>query len=178
MRRGFKAEAERLALSVRTGMDLTPTCRLDPVALAALHQADVVPLSALIGVSEDHRKQLMESDTAAFSGAVVFREDRKLVVVNDAHTPERQANTISHEIAHLLLEHPPGPAFGEFSRTLTKEIEQEADWLAGCLLVPGVGIAATMELCGDDLGLAASQYAVSLELMRWRHNVARPRTTA
>lgn len=101
--------------------------------------------------------------------------EHKLIVVNDAHTPERQANTISHEVAHFLLDHPPGPAFGEFGRTLSKAMEAEADWLAGCLLVPASGIPITMQLCGGDLEAAAAHYGVSLQLMRWRHNATRRR---
>ena len=50
-----------------------------------------------------------------------------------------------------------------------------ADWLAGRLLVPGSGIAATMQSCGNDLELAAARYGVGIELMRWRHNMTKPR---
>ncbi|MHB1571229.1 MAG: ImmA/IrrE family metallo-endopeptidase [Solirubrobacteraceae bacterium] len=103
----------------------------------------------------------------------VILGEHKLIVVNDGHTPERQVNTVSHEIAHVLLDHPPGPAFGEFGRALSKEVEDEADWLAGCLLVPGSGIPATMRLSGGELETAAAHYGVSTELMRWRHNVTR-----
>lgn len=173
MRHGFKAQAERLALAERRGLDLTARCRLDPAKLAAAKGIEVVALSALGGMADTHRRHLLEIDTGAFSGVSVILNDHKLIVVNDAHTPERQANTISHEVAHFLLDHPPGPAFREFGRTLSKTMEDEADWLAGCLLVPGAGIHTTMRLCGDDLEAAAAHYGVSLQLMRWRHNATR-----
>lgn len=176
MRRGFKAQAERLALAERAALDLTPRCRLHAVKLAAAKGIEVVALSSLDGIPDAHRRQLMEFDTGAFSGVTVVLDEHRLIVVNDAHTPERQANTISHEVAHVLLDHPPGPAFGEFGRTLSKPMEDEADWLAGCLLVPGSGIANTMQRFGDDLDAAAVHYGVSLQLMRWRHNVTKPRS--
>jgi hypothetical protein len=107
VRRGFKAQAERLALAERKTLGLTARCRLDAVQLAAAHRIDVIDLSALLGLPEQHRRQLLEVATAAFSGASVIRGQASLVVINDAHTPERQANTTAHEIAHFLLDHPP-----------------------------------------------------------------------
>jgi Zn-dependent peptidase ImmA (M78 family) len=95
-----------------------------------------------------------------------------IIVVNDGHSRARQANSITHELAHLLLGHEPVPAFvGPGVRTLTKLDEDEADWLAGCLLVPKSGVREVMRACGDDLIVAAAHYGVSVELMRWRHNV-------
>jgi hypothetical protein len=64
MRHGFKAQAERLALAERAGLDLTPRCRLDPVNLAAAKGIEVVTLCALNGVPDTHRRQLLEVDTA------------------------------------------------------------------------------------------------------------------
>lgn len=173
MRHGFKAQAERTALAERKDLGLTARCRLDPRELAAAKDIHVVGLSELSAMPEEHRRHLLEVDAGAFSGVTVIRGEHKLIVVNDGHTPERQVNTVSHEVAHVLLEHPPAPAFGEFGRTLSKEMEDEADWLAGCLLVPGSGVHATMGLCGGDLEAAAAHYGVSIDLMRWRHNVTR-----
>lgn len=177
MRESFKAEAERISLAEREALGLTVRCRLDPLRLAGAKGVGVVALAKLPGVSPEHIARLREDDPKAFSAAAVVRDDRALIVVNDAHTVERQANSISHEIAHILLNHEPTPAFGEFgARTLSKAEEDEADWLAGCLLVPGAGITATMTDCGGNLESAAGHYGVSIELMRWRHNMT-PRSS-
>jgi hypothetical protein len=167
---GFKARAERLALAERKDLDLTASCRLDPLDLAGAKGMEVLGLSRLPGIPESHRRHLLEVDTGAFSGVSVILAEQKLIVVNDGHTPERQVNTVAHEIAHFILDHPAGPAFGEFGRTLSKTMEQEADWLAGCLLVPGSGIQTTMNVCGGNLETAAKHYGVSVQLMRWRRN--------
>jgi Zn-dependent peptidase ImmA (M78 family) len=174
MRQGFKTEAERISLAEREALGLTERCRLDPLHLADAKSVGVVALAKLPGVSPEHVARLREDDPAAFSAAAVVHDSRALIVVNDAHTVERQANSISHEIAHILLDHKPTPAFGKFgARTLSKTEEDEADWLAGCLLVPGSGITATMTDCGGNLKTAAGHYGVSIELMRWRHNMTR-----
>lgn len=176
MRHGFKAQAERLSLAERQALGLTPRCRLDPRALASVKGIEVIALTQLGGVAEGHLRQLTEIDAGALSGVLIVVGDNRLIVINDSHTVQRQVNTIAHEISHFLLDHPPGPAFGEFGRTLSKEMEAEADWLAACLLVPGSGIAATMRLCGQDLDAAAAHYGVSVELMRWRFNATKWRS--
>lgn len=171
MKHGFKARAERMALAERGALGLTERCRLDPARLAESKGYPVVVLSALADVPPAAVARLQCDDVEAFSAAAVVLGAHALIVVNDAHTPERQVNSVAHELAHLLLGHEPGIAFGDYgSRTLTGEIEQEADWLAGCLLVPGSGIRATMAACGGSLDAAANHYGVSLQLMRWRFN--------
>ncbi len=174
MKHGFKAAAEQRALEERKAVNLTPTCRLDPVAFATTKGYPVITLSSLPGVADEHLVQLQERDPKAFSATAVVCGNSAMIVVNDAHTPGRQANSIAHELAHLLLGHPPTLAFADFgSRTLTKDHEDEADWFAGCLLVPASGIHATLSSNGNDLEAAAAHYGVSLELVRWRYNVTK-----
>ena len=86
----FKAQAERKALAERKDLGLTARCRLNPRELAAAKDIDVVGLSELSGMPEEHRRHLLEVDTGAFSGVTVIRGEHKLIVVNDGHTPERQ----------------------------------------------------------------------------------------
>jgi hypothetical protein len=175
VKRGFKAAAERKSLAERAALGLTDRCRLDPLRLADAKRIPVIPISTLPGVPAEHLEQLQRRDPGAFSAATVVRDERALVVVNDSHTSERQANSIAHELSHLLLGHEPRPAFSSYqARELDRKSEDEADWLAGCLLVPGSGIQTTMTACGGDLHGAAVHYGVSLELMRWRYSVTRP----
>lgn len=176
MRWGFKSEAERIALAERGLLEIEDHEPLDPRLLAGAKEIGVVPISEL-GIEPVHLDRLQREDPAAFSAAAVIRDARTLIVVNNSHTVERQANSICHELSHVLLGHPPAPAFDERgARHLTKEMEDEADWLAGCLLVPGSGIEPTMHICDGNLKAAARHYGVSIELMRWRHNMTQPPT--
>jgi IrrE N-terminal-like domain len=111
MNQGFKARAERISLAEREALGLTERCRLDPRHLAGTKGVGVVALATLPGLAPEHIARLRDEDPSAFSAAAVVRDSRALIVVNDAHTAERQANSISHEIAHILLEHEPVPAF-------------------------------------------------------------------
>lgn len=178
MQRGFKSKAERISLAERQRIGLTHLCRLDPRQLAGSHGIRVMSVSDLSGLSSGHLTQLIEVDPSAFSGVTIACGTSRLIVVNDSHTDQRRANTIAHEIAHCLLDHAPSSLFGRWGRELDKDTEDEADWLAGCLLVPGTGVQETMQRCGQDLDAAASHYGVSIELMRWRHNSQRWRSKA
>jgi predicted transcriptional regulator len=165
----FKAEAERLALAERKALRLTSRCRLDPVRLAASKQIPVVPLGELRFIAPEHVHRLKRVDRMAFSAAAVVEENDALIVVNDGHTPQRQANSVAHELAHMILGHPAGAAFDEFgSRTLTRAHEAEANWLASCMLVPAAGIRPTMLRYDHDVHRAAEHYGVSVGLLRRR----------
>jgi Zn-dependent peptidase ImmA (M78 family) len=67
-------------------------------------------------------------------------------VVNERHSRTRLANSIAHELSHLLLSHPPSAGFDPLgNRDWHQEEEDEADWLAGCLLAPRGGLIAVCQ---------------------------------
>ena len=77
-----------------------------------------------------------------------------------------------HELAHGLLLHPPTPALNDQGcRNWSREIEDEANWLSGVLLVPDEAALATVKN-GLDLKQAALRYGVSVDLIRYRINVS------
>jgi IrrE N-terminal-like domain len=169
--RGFKSESERISLAVRSEIELEPSDRLDPRQLADELGIPVVMLDELRPLAPDAVDHLLDSGASSFSAATVFRGTRRMIVANSAHPPGRQANSLAHELAHVLLEHVPGPALDELgARRWSGEYEEQADWLAGALLVPREGIMPVVCRCGRDLGVAAAHFAVSLQLMSWRYN--------
>jgi Zn-dependent peptidase ImmA (M78 family) len=111
------------------------------------------------------------TDTAAFSAVTVFHGTRRTIVHNDAHTMARQANDVSHEISHGLLQHPPTPALDDQGcRNWNKDVEDEAAWLGAALLVseePALSVVRRRL----TIEQAADQYGVSSELMSMRVNV-------
>jgi hypothetical protein len=166
----FRRRAELIATEERVKLGLTPTCRLDPRALAGRYGIRVVELSALAGVTDEQREHLMRKDGKDLSALLIGEGGEALIVVNDAHNPERQANSICHEIAHLLLKHQPGPILDEAGRRIYPERqEDEANWLASALLVPVKGLRmlypkqTRVEIEGN--------FGVSEELLRWRCNM-------
>lgn len=155
---------------------MSPYQRLDPLALAEHLDIPIEPLS--------HLPQLVRSDgiteavavlgspeSSCVSAITVFRGNRRIVVHNDAHSDERQSSNLSHELAHGLLLHPPAPPLdGRGCRDWKADVEDEAIFLAGALLVPAKAawVITKRRVSFVD---AAEQYGCSVEMVRWRVNV-------
>ena len=171
LRRGFKAEAERLAVAVREGLGLDQTDRFDCFDLATDLGVPVLSLTAMAArgaatASVDH---LSRSGTE-FSALTVCAGTARLIVYNPNHPPGRKANSLAHELSHILLEHPAAPALDATGcRRWDGVCEAEADWLAGCLLVPREG-ALLMLLQNLSPASGAAHFGVSKRLFEWRVN--------
>lgn len=171
LRRGFKAEAERIAQSVRAELGLKPWQPLDCLALADHLGIEVITLRELrrYGAKDESIRRLI-SPEAGFSATTICAGTRRLIVYNPRHAPGRRANSLAHELSHVLLEHEPKPALGTGGcRHWDEREETEADWLAAALLVPREGALRWMAR-GGDLEGGAEHFGVSVDLFRWRVN--------
>lgn len=172
LRRGFKAEAERIAARIRSELKLAPTEPLLPETLARHLGIRVVPLTELTsyGFPEHRLRHLVGDGVEDFSAMTVLQGGRRLIVYNQAHSPGRRSSSLAHELAHILLEHEPvTQPLVDGCRRWSASIEEEADWLAGVLLVPRAA-ALSVVRAGTPLHVAAEAYGVSVAMMRWRIN--------
>ena len=167
----FRRRAEMLATSERTKLALGPTDRLDPQTLAAAYGINVVELSKLPGPTAAQRARLMEQESKDLSALLVVDESgQAMIIVNDSHTPQRQASSVCHEMGHLLLGHAAGPILDAAgSRVYPERQENEATWFAGALLVPVKGLR--MLYPKRTRPEIEQHYGVSQEMLRWRCNM-------
>ena len=170
-RRGFKAEANALAAEVRGELGLGPYDRLDPHDLARHLGVPVIRLSELVATcsAADH---FLTIEPETFSAATVFEGRHRMVVHNDAHSDARQSSDLIHELSHGLLLHPPVPALDAKTgcRNWNSALEDEANWLAGALLVtPQMALATARGRF--TLGQAQHRLGVSSKMLRWRMNI-------
>ncbi|WP_284740759.1 ImmA/IrrE family metallo-endopeptidase [Amycolatopsis sp. RTGN1] len=172
--RGFKAEAERLALTMRKELGLTAYPRLDPYRLAEHLSISVRPLTSLQNQGSEivsAIRVLHGPEASSFSAVTVFRGTERVVVHNEAHPPGRQASNITHELSHGLLLHPAAPVLdGRGCRNWNPDAEDEANFLAGALLVPSKA-AWWIAKQGRPFEQAAEDYGCSVDMVRWRVNV-------
>ncbi len=178
LRWGFKAEANAIARDLRRELRLRDTDPLDPWRLASHLEIPIIDLTALRDEAESAVTRFTRSDREAFSAVTVFRGHRRIVVVNDAHSRGRQASNIAHELAHSLLWHEPSPALGaDGVPEWNAEQEEEAQWLAGALLVSD---EAALNIVRRRLSLtdAAQIYGTSVDMVRGRINVTGARKRA
>lgn len=175
LKRGFKATANALAAEVRNELALGPFDRLDPRSLAEGLEIPVVDLSTLEADAPGVRHLLTE-EPDVFSAVTVFAGPRRTVVHNDGHANVRQNSNICHELSHGLLHHPPTPAMDDAGcRIWLQDLEDEATWLASCLLVTPAAALATAR-GRMTLPEAARRLDVSEQMMTFRINVTGART--
>ena len=170
LRRGFAAAADRLAAAVRAELKLGLHDRFNPRCLASEYGIPVAPITDLAaeGTSPASIRQLTVIDPGSFSAGTVIAGTSRLIIFNPVHPGGRLANSVAHELAHLLLEHAPGPAIGPGGcRVWDPEMEAEADLLAATLLVPRDAALACAR-AGLPHAIGAARFGVSAELMRWR----------
>jgi Zn-dependent peptidase ImmA (M78 family) len=170
LKRGFKAEAERIASEARGELGLSPRDRLDPVELAKHLGIPVLTMDELASRTgrNSFKRYLSVIDPDVFSAITIFVGRRRFIIHNEFHHPNRQASNISHEISHTLLEHEPVALVGsDGQRAWNPEMEQEAHWLGAALLVPREG-AWKMTRAGNSIDEIAELYGVSNSLCSWR----------
>lgn len=174
-----KSALRRLALEVREEVDLTPQDPFDPFELAKLYGVDVVRLSD-VECSRAALEHFQITRPEVFSGALVpFSDGSTVIVENDAHSWERRVSTASHEMAHVVLEHPFRAALtnAKGCRIADQEHEGEATELGAELLIP-TEAARRLAYNGATDEEAAVRYGVSVALARWRLNVTGARKIA
>ena len=170
VRRGFSAEAERLAASVREELGLGSHDRFDPRRLADEYGVLIVSIADLVAAGADPASihQLTIVDSGCFSAGTVLTGTGRLIIFNPVHGDGRVANSVAHELAHLLLEHGPSPAVGAGGcRVWDQNMEDEATLLASSLLVPRDAALACARV-GLPHAIGAARFGVSADLMRWR----------
>ena len=172
MRRGFKAEAERVAARHRAEYGTCVRDRLDPIGFLKSKGLIVLGASEVPRMSDDDLHQLLEVDGKCWSGLTVREAGHTAVIFNDAHHPHRQASTLMHEWAHIELRHRPSRADRAENGILLlsdypAELEEEADWLGGAMLLPRDGL---LHHCSRGLSVeeVAKLYGVSIQLAQWR----------
>jgi hypothetical protein len=155
-------------------LGLSANARIDLGMLAehlgvVVRSADeLVPLSEL--------KRLDELQPGCFSAASIRLPNGKIVAVINplSESVARRDSDLAHELAHMILGHQPSQVDRVGDLTFfdcDPEQEAEANWLAGCLLLP-----RPLLLAAAKQGLTAEQIAeensVSIQMARFRLNAS------
>lgn len=167
LRRGFKADANRIALRVREKLGLTPVDPIDPLLVCARYDIEVIRMSDL----DCDTSAFARFQQSSFSAVTVPRGMNTAIVHNDSHSVYRQRSNICHELAHCFLGHKMvAPLTENGARHLDREKEAEADFLAGCLLMPNE--AALHVLANGMLPIAQRLYGMSKPMLVYRLRVS------
>jgi Zn-dependent peptidase ImmA (M78 family) len=127
------------------------------------------------GLPQDVLDQLLKHDPSGWSAVSIYQCGRSLVIYNPQHSTGRQASDIMHELAHLVLDHKPTTVILSHDgalvmRSYNQKQEEEADWLAWCLLLPREALVHSSR-SGFTSRQIADQYGVSEKLVNFRRRV-------
>lgn len=174
--RGFKSWCEHQSLDLRRQLGQRQIDPLDPRALAAHLKIQVWTASDVKGLSTGARSALEAADAGWSAVTLEFpQQQRKLIILNQTHSLRRRSSDLTHELAHHLCGHRPSSL--EVSEegllmleTYSRKDEEEADWLAGCLLLPRPALMHIKRRFADD-DAAAETYMVSRAMLKYRLDV-------
>ena len=172
MRRGFKAWCERTSREYHSSLGVPLTNPLDPRRVASLLGVRVTTPEAIPGLSRETVVHLTRVDRDSWSAVAISHNGKRLVVLNSGHSEARQTSSLAHELAHIILNHTTDQAVLSdegflFRGNYDADQEQEANWLAGCLLVPRDGLLAAGRRNSDHRYLAM-RFGVSIDMIAWR----------
>lgn len=174
-RRGFKKDSRELVDEVRKELKLTAYDPLDPKILAQNLEIPVMSLTDLIALNSTIREDanfLLLVNSDKFSAVTVFDGHRRGIIHNDAHAQVRQNSNLAHELAHVLLAHEPMPLLDDTGhRNWNPVIEEEAQWLAGELLIPEEAALAIARGKWSSIDEAARHFGVSKRMVDYRLKV-------
>ena len=178
LERGFKSWAEKTALGYRKDLGFAPDAALNPRALAVKMGVLVSTVELVAekgGLSRQHLDQLIKHDKGSWSAVTLMFPARTLVIFNSTHVEVRQNSDIMHELAHLILEHKPSrvditPDGHMVLDNYDRKQEEEANWLAGSLLVPRDPLVTMIRRRKTNEDIAA-HFAVSGQMLQWRRQV-------
>lgn len=171
-RRGFKSQCERRSVEFRKQLGIPQTGALHAVDLANALGVTVWSTNDIQDLPPNHLAVLNDEDDDSWAALTMRLGPANLIVYKPVSSQGRRNNVIMHELAHIILGHELAAACiledgslapGNFSQ----EQEDEADWLAGTLLLPR---PALMSIRWRRLSetQACQEYGVSREMLTWR----------
>jgi IrrE N-terminal-like domain len=170
--RGFKSQCERRAVEFRRQLGVAPTGAFMADALAKHIGVTVWSTNQVAGLGLHDSQVLSNEADQSWSALTMRMGSEHLVVHKPVSSKGRRNNVIMHELSHIILGHELAQACiledgslvpGNFNQGQ----EDEADWLAGTLLLPRpalLNIRQTGQLPTD----ACAHFCVSNEMLTWR----------
>jgi len=140
LERGFKSWCENTSATIRKKLELEAYDPLTWQQVADYLGVEVRKLDGLANLGQESINYLSSPEGDEWSAVTVASPDKIIIVANPQHSVGRCSNSIMHELAHVLLEHSGSRVFvtedGFALRDYNDKQEEEADWLAGSLLLP------------------------------------------
>lgn len=172
MRHGFKTKGERISESLRQELGLSVKVPLEARQLAHHMRVPILTPADIHGMLQEDLDQLFGSGSSTWHGITIVAPNVTFVIHNSSHSVVRQESDIMHELAHLICAHKPSSIIRldgyDFPiRTCSPELEDEANWICGCLKLPRDGLIKAVR-SGMTHQEIADRYLASTDLVSYR----------
>ncbi len=173
--RGFKTKCENISTEIRKKLDLKKSDPLSPEALAEYLGVYLFKPADIEHLSEKSRLQLLRVDRNSWSAVTISYLGVDMIAYNPTHSKWRHSSDIMHELSHIILGHKPSqiifltPDTKIALRDYNQDLEEEATWLSGCLLLPREALILIRHNGISDID-ACHKYSVSIDLLTFRMN--------
>jgi hypothetical protein len=162
-------------VQIRKDLANPPTEPLNVKSLSDWLGIEVRSPDQIPGLESKWTRILLKSDPDSWSAVTLTTNSKTWMIINSSHSKARQASDLTHELAHVLIGHEAGrvdisPDGLLMLSTYNRDQEDEASWMAGCLLVPREALTSIVRQ-QIDFEIAAKRYGVSRDMLRWRINV-------
>ncbi len=169
LKRGFKAESERISQRLRTELDISVNEKLCGFVLAK-HLGVKIFIPKELGFSgQEEKKLLLDSGWSAFSSN---KKGQYFIIHNNSHSPERQQSNLMHELAHIICKHEISEEkknLPYFMRYYDPEQEAEAEYLGAVLQLPRDGLLYHLKN-GETIHEIANHFGASVKMTSFRIN--------
>ena len=160
-----------MSAQARQDLNLAAFAPLDPWTYST-HLGVIVLDLTQIGLSARTRDHLLVTDRESWSGMTLQESGITAIIVNPSHDHGRQASTLMHELAHVVLGHLPARVDVSHTGMLllsdySDDAESEADWLAAAMLLPR-DMLISRRRRGDTISAIAEAFGTSKPLCEWR----------
>ena len=171
LRRGFKADAERLAQKLRLDLGKSATDSLSAEELAKKLKIRILKIQDL-RLSLNQIKKIQDSPYSFSACTLNNKDGEKIIIHNEFHSPGRQQSNLMHEMAHILCEHPLPEArilngYPFPLREYNVTHEAEAETLGGTLQVTREGLLWALKK-RMTVGEIAIYYGATKNMINYR----------
>lgn len=174
LKRGFKAEAERIAERYRSELNISKFDPLDAFQLADHLGIPIFSVEEAFGGNENSPNFSVLNNPNSFSAMWMPNEDGdKIIIHNSKHSAYRQQSNIMHELAHIIRNHEMPEETAKLCMLFNLHYfnplhEQEAKFLGGCLQITRAGLQWAIKRFSEEQ--ISEYYTASGEMVKYRLN--------
>jgi Zn-dependent peptidase ImmA (M78 family) len=178
LKRGFKAEAERLAAHYRKELGINEHAPLAARQLAEHMDILLLTPADIPGIDDEILRTLLVKGKDFWSAAIYRKEDREFIIYNPTHSLPRQESDLMHELAHAICKHELSDLESAIMgciiplRKYDEDVELEAEWLGACLQLPKKALLHHHIYKKVDVQGISSLFTASEKMVRYRIGIS------